>query len=155
MQLHRYYFREGVLAFRLHLDPAEVASLEAKLARHIVFSERFKPSYVLSGLYEISSERLDIGPSTWLPTGSKPEPLTELLRPHVMPFIEAEIAKIKEARDRELLAEAHSRGWVVIERPSEFLRGVAERAAAGDPGAIESLERLGAEEGLPAASPGH
>lgn len=128
-----------------------MASLEAKLARPILFSERFKPGYVLSGLYEISSGRLETGPSTWLPTEPAPDPLTELLRPRVMPFIEAEIARIEEARSRELLSEARSRGWVVIEHPSERLRDIAERAAAGDSEAIESLERLG--DGRPAAVP--
>ncbi|MGY3581975.1 hypothetical protein ACVIGB_001102 [Bradyrhizobium sp. USDA 4341] len=145
MKLHRYYCKEGILAVRLHLDPSEAQSLERKLGQPILFSERFKPGHVLSALYEMSSGQLDIGPSTWMSINQKKNPLTELLRPLAMPLIEAEVAEIEKERDRSLLTEARARGWVVIERPSETLREIANRAAAGDTEAMDALERIGAD----------
>lgn len=154
MHFHRTHVKEGFLAFRLHFDPTEVKELEAKLGHRIVFSERFKTEHVLAGIYEIPTGGLEIGLSTWLPTKAGHDPLTILIRPMLMPMIEAEVVKIDEERSQELLAEARERGWVVLERPSEALRAIAERAAAGDTDAVEALERLGAEECAPFASSG-
>ena len=101
---------------------------------------------MLGGIYDVSSGDLEIGPSTWLPVKPGRDPLTDLLRPEVMPLIEAELAKVDEERGRQLLAEARNRGWVVIQHPSEGLKELARLAAAGDPDAIESLEHVGEEQ---------
>lgn len=146
MRLDRQYCKEGYLAFRLKIEAAEVGVLEAKLGRPIVFSGRFAAQNMLGGIYDVSSGDLEIGPSTWLPVKPGQDPLTDLLRPSVMPLIEAELAKVDEERGRQLLAEAHQRGWVVIQRPSEALKETARLATAGDLDAMEALERLGEEQ---------